>query len=159
MPRNRLTSIQKMNQLIFGPHAKPKSVLTPHKKQVKFDPDAKTKPIRIRQVKLGSFGPHQCNQVNFDPTLIPSRFRCTNTKPLLISILTLKPSDFGQQHKNRINADLPHWNEGIFDTPRNNQVHSIPHWNQVMLDPSHWNQVNSHHPHKTQVNLCFHSKI
>ena len=40
------------NQVIFDQHTIPKSILTPHKKQVKFDPDAKTMSISIPHVKI-----------------------------------------------------------------------------------------------------------
>ena len=45
------------------------------------------------------------------PTLLSSRFRCPDTKPQWISMLTLKPSHFRPRHKNQINAAPPYWDE------------------------------------------------
>ena len=87
------------NQVVFGPHTKPKSILTPAQK---------TSKVRSWRQDQVNFDPVHKNQVKFDtiteikliliPTLMLRRFRFPDTKTQLVSIRTLKPSHFRPQH-------------------------------------------------------------
>ena len=91
------------NQINRSPHEK--VIFGPRKKQVNFDPHTKTKWISIPHAKTKNFDLIAEIKSISIPTLIPSPFRCPDTKTGLISIQTLKTSNFGLPHKNQRNFD------------------------------------------------------
>ena len=87
------------NQAIFGQHTETKSILTPEKIRVNFDPHTGTTPISIQNTTQVNFDPITEIMSISIPTLTSSLFRCPDTKIELISILTLKTSHFRPLHK------------------------------------------------------------
>ena len=204
MPRHndQLISILTLKRVVFDRYTKSTSMPTHHTEMKSFSTTHTTKSISClcsNQVKFdpphwdqADFGHRHNNQVNFHDHTKEKKISTraqkqgqfwSRTKTALISVLTLKPSQFLLFIQNQVNFDpntevesmsiptlkrsqflmppdprtnlilIQTINQVIFDPPTKPSQFWYLHWNQVNSDPPPRNHVFFDHPHVTVYRL------
>ena len=96
---NRSSHLKQAN---FGPHTVEFDL--PHKKQVTFDPNTKTKSNSIHQTKIKIISTPLSSQFDLHSKIKSASMPQTKTK--IISIHTIKPSLVRPARKKQVNYDL-----------------------------------------------------